>query len=89
VGKPDRPTPILTSSIHEQNFNAVWHLPPTVITQDLIPKGQEMQGRGQSVLTKFHIDAYGADGKKLDPAKVNWNAASVRGLSFKQQPGPD
>jgi murein L,D-transpeptidase YcbB/YkuD len=89
VGKPDRPTPILTSSIHELNFNAVWHLPPTVITQDLIPKGQEMQGRGQSVLTKFHIDAYGADGKKLDPAKVNWNAASVRGLSFKQQPGPD
>ena len=39
VGKPDRPTPILNSAIHELNFNAVWHLPPTVIEKDLIPKG--------------------------------------------------
>ena len=67
VGKPDRPTPILNSAIHELNFNAVWHLPPTVIEKDLIPKGQEMARRGQSVLTKYHIDTYGADGKKLDP----------------------
>src|SRR5262245_43153786 len=71
VGKPDRPTPILNSAIHELNFNAVWHLPPTVIEKDLIPKGQEMARQGQSVLIKYHIDAYGADGKKLDPAKVN------------------
>lgn len=87
VGKPDRPTPILTSTIHELNFNAVWHLPPTVIEKDLIPKGQEMARAGQSVLTKFHIDAYGGDGKKLDPMKVKWESA--RGLTFKQQPGPD
>ena len=53
VGKPDRPTPILTSAIHELNFNAVWHLPPTVIEQDLIPKGEEMARRNQSVLVKY------------------------------------
>lgn len=89
VGKPDRPTPILTSAIHELNFNAVWHLPPTVIEKDLIPKGQEMARRGQSVLTKFHIDAYGGDGKKLDPNKVNWTGGGAKGLTYKQQPGPD
>jgi len=89
VGKPDRPTPILNSTIHELNFNAVWHLPPTVIEKDLIPKGQEMARRGQSVLVKHHIDAYGADGKKLDPNKVNWSSALARGLTYRQQPGPD
>ncbi len=89
VGKPDRPTPILTSAIHELNFNAVWHLPPTVIEQDLIPKGQEMARRNQSVLVKYHIDAYGADGKKLDPNKVNWTTAAAKGLSYRQQPGPE
>lgn len=89
VGKPDRPTPILSSTIHELNFNAVWHLPPTVIEKDLIPRGKEMQRRGQSVLTKFKIDAYGADGKKLNPEKVNWEAAGTRGLAFRQQPGPE
>ena len=89
VGKPDRPTPILNSTIHELNFNAVWHLPPTVIEKDLIPKGQEMARRGESVLVKYHIDAYGGDGKKLDPNKVNWSAPTAKGLTYKQQPGPD
>jgi murein L,D-transpeptidase YcbB/YkuD len=89
VGKPDRPTPILSSAIHELNFNAVWHLPPTVIEKDLVPKGREMARRGESVLVKYHIDAYGGDGKKLDPGKVNWSAPGAGSLSYRQQPGPD
>jgi murein L,D-transpeptidase YcbB/YkuD len=89
VGKPDRPTPVLSSTIHELNFNAVWHLPPTVIEQDLVPKGQEMAKRGQSVLVKYGIDAYGGDGKKLDPGKVNWSSPIAKGLTYRQQPGPE
>jgi murein L,D-transpeptidase YcbB/YkuD len=87
VGKPDRPTPILNSTIHELNFNAVWHLPPTVIEKDLIPKGQEMARRGESVLVKYHIDAYGGDGKKLDPNKVNWSAPTAKGSPTSSSPG--
>ena len=89
VGKPDRPTPILNSAVHELNFNAVWHLPPTVIEKDLVPKGQEMARRNESVLVKYNIDAYGADGKKLDPNKINWSAPATRSLTYRQQPGPD
>ena len=37
-----------------------------------------MAQRGQSVLVKFKIDAYGGDGKKLDPTKVNWSAPAPR-----------
>jgi murein L,D-transpeptidase YcbB/YkuD len=87
VGKVDRRTPVLKSSIQQLNFNPVWHLPPTVITEDLIPTGQKMARQGQSVLVKFKIDAYGGEGRKLDPTKVNWNAA--QSLTFKQQPGPE
>lgn len=87
VGKLDRQTPILKSSIQQLNFNPVWHLPPTVVSQDLIPKGIEMQRRNQDVLAKLGIDAYGADGRKLDSSKIKWTTAS--GLSFKQQPGPE
>ena len=89
VGKIDRPTPLLKSAIHELNFNAVWHLPPTVIEKDLIPTGQEMARRGQSVLVKFKIDAYGGDGRKLEPSKVNWSGHSAKGLTYRQQPGPE
>ena len=89
VGRIERPTPILKSAIHELNFNAVWTLPPTVIEKDLIPKGQEMAKRGQSVLVKFKIDAYGGDGRKLDPTKVNWSGGGAKGLTYRQQPGPE
>jgi L,D-transpeptidase YcbB len=89
VGKIDRPTPILRSAIHEMNFNPVWTLPPTVIDKDLIPKGQDMQGRNQDVLSKYGIDAYDANGKKLDSSKVNWSAGAAKNLVFKQQPGKD
>src|SRR4030095_1805469 len=89
VAKRGRPTSLLKSAIHELNFNAVWHLPPTVIEQDLIPKGQDMARRGQRVLVKFNIDADGGDGKKLRPNQGNWTSPTAKGLPYKQQPGPD
>ncbi|MDX2156353.1 MAG: L,D-transpeptidase family protein [Hyphomicrobiaceae bacterium] len=89
VGKLDRQTPILKSAVHELNFNPVWHLPPTVITKDLIPKAREMQRKGLDVLAKYHIEAYGSDGKKLDSTKINWSNLAVQGLTYRQQPGPE
>lgn len=89
VGKPDRKTPLLRSSIHELNFNPVWRLPPTVVTKDLIPKGQQMQKAGKNVLVKFGIDAFDGSGKKLDPEKIKWASSMPHGLSYSQQPGKD
>ena len=89
VGKIDRQTPILKSQIHELNFNPVWHLPPTVILKDLIPKGQEMSRKGGDVLTKYGIDAYGSDGRKLESTKISWSSPQARGLTFRQKPGPE
>ncbi|MGQ0673077.1 MAG: L,D-transpeptidase family protein [Hyphomicrobium sp.] len=88
VGKPDRPTPLLRSTIVEMNFNPTWRLPPTVVSKDLIPKGREMQEAGKSVLVKFGIDAY-ANGKKLDPETIDWTSSAVQGYSYSQQPGKD
>ncbi len=89
VGKVDRRTPILNSHIHELNFNPVWRLPPTVIKKDLIPKGRQMQRAKKDVLEKYGIDAYGANGRKLDSTKINWRSSQPYSLSYRQQPGPD
>ena len=89
VGKLDRPSPTLRSAVHEINFNPVWTLPPTVISKDLIPRGIEMQRKGQNVLLKFGIDAYDGNGRKLAPSAVDWNSPSAQNLSFRQQPGKD
>lgn len=89
VGKTERQTPLLRSSITNLNFNPVWTLPPTVIIKDLIPKGVDMQGRNQNVLVKYGIDAYDSSGKKLDPTKINWASGQPRALTFRQQPGKE
>ncbi|MEO1280285.1 MAG: L,D-transpeptidase family protein [Pseudomonadota bacterium] len=89
VGKIDRKTPLLTSRIHELNFNPVWRLPPTVVNKDLIPKGRSMHRKGQSVLVKYGIDAYDGSGKKVNPQKINWTSSRPFSLSYRQQPGED
>jgi murein L,D-transpeptidase YcbB/YkuD len=88
VGKVDRPTPLLRSSITEMNFNPIWRLPPTVINKDLIPQGREMQAKGENVLIKTGIEAY-SNGKKVDPEKVDWTSSAVKSYSYRQPPGKD
>ncbi len=88
VGKPDRPTPQLRSTITDLNFNPVWTLPPTVIKEDLIPKGQDMQSKGQNVLEKFGIDAY-EGGKKIASEKIDWSSGKPLQLSYRQAPGKE
>lgn len=86
VGKVDRPTPMLRSTITQLNFNPVWRLPPTVIKEDLIPTGKRMQEQGKNVLVKYGIDAY-SGGKKLDPEKIDWSTKQPYRLSYRQAPG--
>lgn len=88
VGKPDRPTPQLRSNIFELKFNPVWTLPPTVIRKDLIPKGREMQKKGQDVLAKYGIDAY-AGGKKIKTSSIDWNSSRPQQLRYRQASGKD
>ncbi len=89
VGKAERPTPLLHTPITDLSFNPIWRLPPTVISEDLIPRGREMQGKGQNVLVKFGIDAYDGSGKKVDPEKINWDKVTPGTYTYSQQPGKE
>ncbi len=90
VGKPDRPSPLLTSAIEEINFNKEWVVPPTVLKYDLVPKGRG----GQDVLAKYKIDAYAthedyAKGRKLDPAQIDWSSDAPLRYFYVQAPGDE
>ncbi|MEQ1653708.1 MAG: L,D-transpeptidase family protein [Hyphomicrobium sp.] len=89
VGKIDRQTPLLRSSITDLNFNPMWRMPPTVESEDLIPRGRDMQKKGQNVLHKFHIDAYSGSGKKVDPDSIDWTKVRPGTYTYSQQPGKD
>lgn len=94
VGKSSRQTPILKSRIHEINFNKEWILPPTVIREDLVPKGRSMSRKGESVLKRYGIDAYKnysayRRDDKLDPRSINWSSSEPLNLVYAQAPGND
>jgi len=88
VGKKARATPLLSSRVYRVKFNPDWTLPPTVVREDLIPKGRRMQKRKQDVLKKFEIEAYTGGGRKVETSKINWSGSAVRGYRFRQPPGP-
>jgi L,D-transpeptidase YcbB len=89
VGKSDRPTPLLRTPITDLSFNPTWRLPPTVISEDLIPRGRAMQQKGQNVLVKFGIDAYDGSGRKVDPQKIDWDKVSPGTYRYSQKPGKE
>jgi L,D-transpeptidase YcbB len=86
VGKPERPTPEISSKIQEINFNPYWYVPRTIIIKDLVPKGREFARRGQDMMAAYHMQAFDAAGNPLDPRQINWNSPEVYNYNFRQLP---
>lgn len=86
VGKPERPTPEISSKVVEINFNPYWYVPRTIIHKDLIPKGQAFAARGQDMLAAYRMQAFDAAGNPLDPRQINWNGPEVYNYNFRQLP---
>ena len=83
AGKPDRPSPDLTSKIVEVNFNPYWTVPVSIVRKDLIPKMQAEP----DYLTKNHIRILDPRGNELTPSQVNWFSEEAVNYKFKQDPG--
>lgn len=83
VGKVDRQTPLLSSRIHEINFNPYWTVPKSIIRRDLIGIMQ----KDPEYLTKNRIRIYTQQGDELAPEMVDWNSDEATNYMFKQDPG--
>ena len=83
VGKPDRPSPEISSRITEINFNPFWTVPVSIVRRDLIPKMQAEP----DYLTKNHIRIFDQRRQELQPAQVNWYSEEAVNYQFKQDPG--
>ena len=89
VGKIDRQSPVLRSTVHEINFNPYWHVPQSIVRKDLVPKARQYARRGMDVLSIYRIDAYDGRGRKINPARINWFSNAVYGYAYRQQPWED
>jgi murein L,D-transpeptidase YcbB/YkuD len=92
VGKPDRPSPLVTSAIEEINFNKDWFVPPTVLKSDLMKEAHKKGGK--DALAEHKVDVY-ADfasyqkGHRTDPDTINWDSDAPMHLFYVQNGGPD
>ncbi len=87
VGKPERPSPIVTSQISEINFNPYWHSPKSIVIKDIVPKVR----KSRSILDKMQIKIFdGYRGPEVDPRSVDWDAPAEEiadKYHFRQEPG--
>ncbi|WEK06495.1 MAG: L,D-transpeptidase family protein [Candidatus Devosia phytovorans] len=84
VGRVERATPIMASQVSQINFNPYWHVPKSLVRQDLTKYMQE----NPNYLAEQNIFIY--DGSnKVDPATINWANISDRevGYMYRQEPG--
>lgn len=85
VGKVDRPSPELTSKIHEINFNPYWTVPVSIVRRDLIPK---MQANPQYLTEqKIRIYKWGNTEVEYDWQQIDWNTDEATQYMFRQDPG--
>ncbi len=85
VGKVDRPSPILTSRVHEINFNPYWTVPVSIVRRDLIPKMQ--QDPSYLANQKIRIYKWGDESREYSYNEIDWYTDEAVDYMFRQDPG--
>lgn len=88
VGKPERPTPELTSTITSVVFNPYWNVPKLIAQNDIVPKVID----DPNYLNSMHIKIINRDDEyapEISPDEIDWFAAKEDGFPyhFRQDPG--
>jgi murein L,D-transpeptidase YcbB/YkuD len=89
VGRTYRKTPIFQSNMKYAQFNPTWTVPPGILRRDILPK---MKADAQGYLAEKNMKLVdNATGKEVDPATIDWAAATPRNFRYQvvQRPGPD
>jgi L,D-transpeptidase YcbB len=87
VGRPYRQTPVFKARMTYLEFNPTWTVPPTILRQDLLPEIR----RDPSVLERRNMSVLDHQGRRVDPAEIDWVGVSARQFPYmiRQGPGPD
>lgn len=83
VGRPDRPSPILDTRITAINLSPFWTAPASIVAADIAPAMQ----KDPHYLARARIRIFDAQGRERDPATIDWRAANLGALTFRQDPG--
>ncbi|MDQ0392595.1 L,D-transpeptidase family protein [Labrys monachus] len=85
VGRPDRPSPVMSTQVQNVNFNPFWTVPLSIIKKDLIP----MMQKEPDYLADHHIRIYDPQGQEIRADQIDWNTDEATRMRFTQDPGFD
>jgi murein L,D-transpeptidase YcbB/YkuD len=85
VGRVERQTPILSSRIHQINFNPYWHVPKSIIQRDII----KYMNEDPEYLAKYRIHIYDGNGQEIMPTEIDWSTEEAVQYMFRQEPGAE
>jgi murein L,D-transpeptidase YcbB/YkuD len=75
VGRPARPTPVMTTRLTSVQFNPPWGVPQRLAKEDMLPRlrrdPQAMAQRGFRIFRRV-----GGEVVEVDPMQVNWHAVN-------------
>ena len=81
VGRPSRPTPLLTDEMTHIIVNPTWTVPQGIMKADKLPNLRRKASPGISNASVW------LDGDLVNPANVNWNQVSPGRIRIVQSPG--
>ena len=83
VGRPDRPSPQVTTYITTVNLNPTWTVPLGILKKDVIPKMRKDPGYA----ARMHMRVLDGAGNEVDPHSVDWNSDRAPNFTIRQDSG--
>jgi len=83
VGRPDRPSPTVTTQITTVNLNPTWTVPLGILKKDVIPKMRKDPGYA----ARMHMRVLDGAGNEVDPQSVDWNSDRAPNFTIRQDSG--
>ena len=83
VGKPDRPSPMVTTHITTVNLNPTWTVPLSIMKKDIVTKMRKDPG----YVGRMHMRVLDGAGNQIDPAAVDWQSDRAPNFTIRQDSG--
>ena len=83
VGKFDRPSPTLTTSITAINLNPTWTVPLSILKKDIVTKMR----KDPNYVSRMRMRVLDANGAELDPKTVDWKSDRAPNFTVRQDSG--
>ena len=86
IGKPESPTPTLSSKLRVLTLAPEWRVPYSIATEEILPRLRD----DPRYAARHNYSIYNAQGELIDPRKVDWwDVRKKRShYTIRQNPGP-